>query len=202
MTTETLAATLPMAQISAILTAYFPVALAEMGDKSQLVCMTLASRYRPWPIFLGAGSAFILLNILAVLFGATVAAWVPERLLTIGVALLFAGFGLHTLFAAEPDAKEAAVEGPHHHGAITAFLMVFLSEFGDKTQIVVAGLAGTAASPAAIWLGATAALLTTTALGIWAGRALHGRLPLAHLKRGAGILFLLLAAMAALKAAA
>ncbi|MER2527510.1 MAG: TMEM165/GDT1 family protein [Candidatus Competibacter denitrificans] len=54
------------------------VALAELGDKTQLVCMTLAARHPPAPVLLGAISAFALLNLLAVLFGAAVAAWLPQ----------------------------------------------------------------------------------------------------------------------------
>ena len=59
-------------------TAFLLVALAEIGDKSQLVCMTLAARHRGWPVVIGAVAAFAFLNALAVLFGAAVAAWLPE----------------------------------------------------------------------------------------------------------------------------
>ena len=55
------------------------IGLAEIGDKSQLVCMTLAARQRPWPVLLGAAAAFAILNVLAVVFGASVAAWLPEQ---------------------------------------------------------------------------------------------------------------------------
>jgi hypothetical protein len=53
------------------------IALAEIGDKSQLVCMTLAARHRGLPVVIGAIAAFAVLNLLAVLFGAAVAAWLP-----------------------------------------------------------------------------------------------------------------------------
>lgn len=53
------------------------IALAEFGDKSQLVCMTLAARHRGLPVVFGAVAAFAILNLLAVLFGAAVAAWLP-----------------------------------------------------------------------------------------------------------------------------
>jgi putative Ca2+/H+ antiporter (TMEM165/GDT1 family) len=66
------------------------IALAEFGDKSQLVCMSLAARHRGLPVALGAVAAFALLNLLAVLFGAAVAAWLPEWVVTITVAVLFA----------------------------------------------------------------------------------------------------------------
>ena len=56
------------------------IGMAEIGDKSQIVCMALASRHRHWPVLLGAVVAFLILNTLAVVFGAGIAAWVPERI--------------------------------------------------------------------------------------------------------------------------
>ncbi|HBA66649.1 MAG TPA: UPF0016 domain-containing protein, partial [Methylococcaceae bacterium] len=63
---------------TASLTSFILIAAAEIGDKSQLVCMTLAARHRALPIILGAIAAFALLNTLAVIFGAAIAKWLPE----------------------------------------------------------------------------------------------------------------------------
>ena len=63
-----------------MLSAFTLIALAEVGDKSQLVCMTLAARHHHWPVILGATTAFLVLNALAVLFGAGVAAWIRAQL--------------------------------------------------------------------------------------------------------------------------
>ena len=76
---------------------YLLIVLAEFGDKSQLVCMTLAARHRGLPVVIGAIAAFAILNLLAVLFGAAVAAWLPEWLVITAVAVLFALFGLSAL---------------------------------------------------------------------------------------------------------
>ena len=78
-------------------TTFLLVGLAEIGDKSQLVCMTLAARHRGLPVAIGAVSAFAVLNLLAVVFGAAVAAWLPEWLVTLAVAALFAFFGINAL---------------------------------------------------------------------------------------------------------
>ena len=185
--------------------AFFPafalIALAELGDKSQLVCMTLSARHRAWPVLLGASAAFALLNVLAVLFGAAIAAWMPERVTAGIAALLFAGFGLYALRQSdEADSPPAAVSGGR--GAFfTAFLLILAAELGDKTQLAVAGLAGTLA-PLPVWLGATAALVMLSALGIWVGRALLRRLPLVWIHRFGGAVFLLFAAFAAWRALA
>ena len=84
--------------LSVSLSTFTLIALAEIGDKSQLVCMTLAARHRHWPVILGATTAFLILNALAVLFGAGVAAWVPERVTAGLVAVLFGAFGIHSLY--------------------------------------------------------------------------------------------------------
>lgn len=175
------------------------IALAELGDKSQLVCMTLAARHAHWPVLLGASLAFILLNLLAVIFGATVALWIPQFWISLTVAIIFALFGLHSLFSHEEDQSEAVDEKPGYGVFLTTLALIFLAEFGDKTQIAVAGLAGHLA-PVPVWLGATLALLLVSAMGVWAGRTLLQTLPLAWLHRFSGILFLIFAVMAVLQA--
>ena len=149
------------------------IALAEIGDKSQLVCMTLAARHRGLPVVLGAVAAFAILNLLAVLFGAAVAAWLPEWVVTLAVGVLFAWFGISALRFEEEDDNEEIDEKPGHGIFATTFLMIFLAEFGDKTQIAVAGVSSTA-DAAATWVGATLALVTTSVLGVLAGRFAQG----------------------------
>lgn len=174
------------------------IALAEFGDKSQLVCMTLAARHRGLPVVIGAVSAFAILNLLAVLFGAAVAAWLPEWVVTLAVAVLFAFFGIQALRFEEEDDDEEIEEKPGHGIVATTFLMIFLAEFGDKTQIAVAGMGSTAA-PTATWVGATLALTTTSVLGVYAGRRFLKQLPLHWIHRISGVFFLLLSLLATLR---
>jgi len=178
------------------LSAFALIALAEIGDKSQLVCMTLAARHRHWPVILGATTAFLILNALAVLFGAGVAAWVPERVMAGIVAVLFGAFGIHALLSRDSEDSEDVVEKPGHGIFFTTLLLILVAEFGDKTQIAVAGLAGSL-DPLPVWIGATVALVTISALGVWAGRTVLQRLPLHWLHRVSGVVFLLFALLAA-----
>jgi len=176
-------------------TTFLLIALAEFGDKSQLVCMTLAARHRGLPVVLGAIAAFAILNLLAVLFGAAVAAWLPAWVITLAVAVLFAVFGISALRYQEEDEDETIEEKPGHGVFATTFLLIFLAEFGDKTQIAVAGLGSTTAA-AAVWTGATLALACTSLLGVFAGRKLLQRLPLVWIHRISGAFFILLALLA------
>ncbi|MBF0153972.1 MAG: TMEM165/GDT1 family protein [Magnetococcales bacterium] len=171
--------------------------LAEMGDKTQLVCMTLAARNRGWPVFLGATAAFVLLNILAVSFGAALARWLPANVMVLIVAALFGLFGVQSLRASgNTEDEEQNVEPESGRGVfLSAFTLIFVAELGDKTQIAVATLAGSA-PPVPVWVGATLALALSSALGVVAGRQLLARISVRLLNRISGIFFLILAALA------
>jgi len=192
---------IPPESFSASLSTFTLIALAEVGDKSQLVCMTLAARHRHWPVILGATTAFLILNALAVLFGAGVAAWVPERLAAGIVATLFGIFGIHALLSQDDGELEDVIERPGHGIFFTTLLLILIAEFGDKTQIAVAALSGSMA-PLPVWIGATTALILVSALGVWAGRTVLQRLPLHWLHRISGGVFLVFALIAAWRAVA
>jgi Ca2+/H+ antiporter, TMEM165/GDT1 family len=180
-------------------TSFVLITAAEIGDKSQLVCMALAAKHRPLPIFLGALAAFALLNSLAVGFGAAVAAWFPDYIIALAVAALFLVFGFQALRTEADEADENIQEKSGHNIFFTTFLLITVAEFGDKTQLAVVALSSTN-NPAGVWLGATVALGFTSALGVIAGRKLVQRVPLELLHKLGGILFLLLAVVAGIKA--
>ena len=190
---------IPAESLSVSLSTLALIALAEIGDKSQLVCMTLAARHRHWPVILGATTAFLILNTLAVLFGAGIAAWVPERVTAGLVAVLFGAFGIHALYTQDEEESGDVEDQSGHSIFFTTLLLILVAEFGDKTQIAVAGLAGSLA-PLPVWLGATTALVMVTILGVWAGRTVLQRLPLLWLHRVSGGIFLLFALLAAWQA--
>ena len=190
---------LPSEFFSVSLTSFTLVALAEIGDKSQFVCMTLAARHRHWPVILGASVAFIALNTLAVLFGASVAALIPERVTAGLVAVLFGVFGVHILMTREDISTSETTEKAGRSIFFTTLLLIFFAEFGDKTQIAVAGLASTM-DALSVWAGATLALVLVSALGVWFGRTMLQRLPLHWLHLLSGMIFILFALLAAWRA--
>ncbi|BFM14451.1 TMEM165/GDT1 family protein [Maricurvus nonylphenolicus] len=176
--------------LSTTLSTFLLIFLAEMGDKSQLVCMLLASRHRGLPVFIGAIAAFALLNLVAVAVGASLAHTLPIGPIKGLVALLFLAFGISALLTQEED-EEDITEAVGYSVLVTAFLMIFMAELGDKTQLTVAGL-GASASPLGVFIGATLALAVTTLLGILGGQWLLKKLSPTLLHRMAGVLFLLI----------
>jgi putative Ca2+/H+ antiporter (TMEM165/GDT1 family) len=166
------------------------IGLAEMGDKSQLVCIVLAVRYRATPVLMGAIAAFALLNLAAVVIGAAVANWLPEHVITVVVGVLFLLFGAHA-FSGNVGEESDIIEDKGNHGIFfSTFVLIILAEFGDKTQIAVAGLASTV-DPTAVWLGATLALAVTSGIGVLAGRTALQHVPIVLLHRLSGSLFIL-----------
>ena len=180
-------------------TSFTLIAAAEIGDKSQLVCMTLASRHRAAPVLLGAVAAFAFLNTLAVVFGVAIASWLPEYIVATIVAALLAAFGIHSLRVEIEDENEEVKEKSGRSIFFTTFLLITVAEFGDKTQLAVVALSSTAA-PIAVWFGSTAALALTSALGILAGRTILHKVPLALLHKISGSIFLMLSVFAGYKA--
>ncbi|WP_417227601.1 TMEM165/GDT1 family protein [Amphritea sp.] len=180
-----------MDQLGSLVGAFLLVFLAEFGDKSQLVCMTLSARYRPLPVILGAVVAFAILNVLAVAVGSVASAWLPRSAVLCVVALLFLWFGLQS-FNAEEDDEDGSPAVSGKSVFLSALIMLFFAELGDKTQLAVMGLAST--EPAVpVWLGATIALVATSLIGVIAGRALMRYVSVVWLHRASGVLFIVFA---------
>lgn len=189
------------------LTSYFLILAAEIGDKSQLVCMALAVRYRAAPVLAGSILAFLFLNSIAVIFGSAIAGWIPELVIAIAVSALFLGFGLHALFASAGD-DDISGEGisdddiqikSQRHILLSTFVLITLAELGDKTQLAVVALSSQG-NPTSVWLGSTLALVTTSMMAVWAGRTLLQRIPIVLLHRISGALFIALSVLAAYSA--
>ena len=174
----------------ALASSFSLIGLAEMGDKSQLVCIVLALRYRAMSVLMGAIAAFALLNLAAVLIGAAVANWLPEHVITIAVGILFLLFGAHAFNSVVEEESDVIDDKGGHSIFFSTFVLITLAEFGDKTQIAVAGLASTA-DIVAVWLGATLALAVTSGIGVLAGRTILQRVPIILLHRLSGSLFIL-----------
>ena len=165
------------------------VFIAEMGDKSQIVCMSLASRYKATQVFLGAITAFILLNIVAVTLGASITQFIPPHIMAAIAAGLFFIFGVQALIAKdEEDEEESSRVGKSIF--ISTLLIITVAEFGDKTQLAVATLS-TTENPLGVWLGASLALIATTALGVYIGRRWITKLNPNLINKLSGCLFIL-----------
>ena len=168
------------------------ISVAELPDKTMIATLIMGSRYRPLLVWIGATAAFGVHAALAVLAGGLLAL-LPHRWVEAVTALLFAGGAAYLLLVSEEDEEEegaeeveAAPRGLRPVG--TAFLVIFVGEFGDLTQILTANLAAKYHDPLSVFVGAFVALAAVGALGAFGGRALLQVLPLAVIRRVGGVL--------------
>jgi len=168
--------------------------LAELGDKTQLTAMALALRY-PWQrILVGIAAAFVVLNLAAVVIGKVLFLLLPIFWVTLVSALLFLYFGYSTLRHACDIEDE---DGPPPTAATavrTAFIMIFMAELGDKTQLVTASQAAQHSDSlmgmSTVFAASTLALWSVSVLGIFAGKQLIRFVPICWIHRTAGFMFL------------
>ncbi len=180
--------------LAALVASFAVVALAEMGDKTQLIAFSLASRYRrPWPVMLGILVATTLNHALASSLGALLAAWVPERSLAWILAASFVAFGVWTL---APDAAQEPAERRRWGPFVATAVIFFFAEMGDKTQLATVALGARYAAPVSVTVGTTCGMLAADGLVVFAGARLAARAPMALVRRVAAALFFLFGAAA------
>lgn len=180
-----------------VLAAFAVVFLAELGDKTQLVALTLAGRYPAGRVLVVLGAALAVLQTLSVTAGAVISRTLPDRAVAIGAGLLFVAFGVLTWRSAGGEEDGATETGGS--GLLSVAVAFFLAELGDKTMLTTAGLAADRGA-VPVWLGSFAAMLLATALAVVAGRALTRRVPTAVLRRLGAIAFLVVGALTLLTA--
>jgi putative Ca2+/H+ antiporter (TMEM165/GDT1 family) len=154
---------------------------AELPDKSALASLMLGSRYRPVYVFAGVAAAFAVHVVLALVAGGLLAL-LPHRVLSAIVAVLF-GVGAVLLVVGRREDEvvdKATADTPPTFSrvATTSFVVVFLGEFGDLTQIVIVNLAARYHDPLSVGTGAVVALWAVGALAIASGRGLLRVVPI------------------------
>jgi putative Ca2+/H+ antiporter (TMEM165/GDT1 family) len=167
------------------------VALAEIGDKTQLLALLLAARFRrPWPIVGGILVATLLNHALAGGLGALVAHWLTPAILRWIVAGSFLAIALWTL---RPDVLDADTQLPARGAFVATVIAFFIAEIGDKTQVATVLLAAKYPSLAQVVVGTTLGMLLANVPVVLLGSRFADRLPLKTARRVAAIVFLALA---------
>ena len=165
------------------------VGLAEMGDKTQLSILLLSSRTREYfRLLLGVVLAFLVVDGMAILLGAWITNIVPAYILKLISAAAFIGFGFLMIFKSiEEEEGEASFKDPF----ISGFTMIFLSEWGDKTQITSA-LFAVKYSPWMVLIGVMTALTLLSIIAIYLGQFISGRIDRRLITRIAGVVFIII----------
>ncbi len=174
------------------------VALAEIGDKTQLLALLLAARFRrPWPIVAGILVATLLNHALAAWLGALVAQWLQPSMLRWIVAGSFLAVALWTL---KPDKLDGEGERLPARGAFVATTIAFfVAEIGDKTQVATVLLAARYSPLWEVVAGTTIGMLLANVPVVLLGSRFADRLPLKAARLVAAVVFAALALWVAVR---
>lgn len=174
------------------------VALAEMGDKTQLLSLVLAARFRrPWPIAWGILAATLANHALAGALGTAVTAWLGPQVLRWIIGGSFIAMALWMLVPDRLDA-DGAQKGPRLGVFGTTVLAFFLAEMGDKTQVATVVLAAQYKQWAAVVAGTTLGMMVANVPVVWFGDRITRLVPIRLVHAISAILFLVLGAAALL----
>ena len=175
--------------MTAFFVSFAVIFVAELGDKSQLMALTFATRYRAVPVLIGITVATALVHLVSVVVGAVIGAALPIRALNLLAGLAFLGFGAWTLRGDRLDEdEERKAEQASGNVVLAVGAAFFLAELGDKTMIATITLA-TREGLLGTWLGSTVGMVAADGLAIAVGRLLGTRLPERAVRIGAAVAF-------------
>jgi Ca2+/H+ antiporter, TMEM165/GDT1 family len=175
--------------VQAFLISSIAVAVAEIGDKTQLLALVLAARYRkPWPICLGILLATLANHALAGEAGLLLTHWLSPGMLRWLIGLSFLGVAIWALFPDSSD-EDAARQATHHGVFIASAIGFFLAEMGDRTQIATAVLAARYQPLWQVVAGTTLGMLAANVPVVFLGSRFAHRLPLRATRVVACLLF-------------
>lgn len=169
------------------------VALAEMGDKTQLLSLVLAARFRkPWPIVAGILAATVLNHALAGAVGSGVTHLLGPQVLRWVLGLSFLAMAAWMLVPDKLDEDDAASPAPRMGVFMTTAVAFFVAEMGDKTQIATVMLAAQYSDWLWVVAGTTLGMLLANAPVVWLGEAITRRVPMALVHRLSALIFAVL----------
>ena len=167
---------------------FFFITAAEMGDKTQLVALSFATRYKPWKVIGGVFLATLLVHLLSVVIGRETSTLIPIHYIKLLVGLSFIGFGFWTLRGDKLGDTETTTGrfGP----LLTVAAAFFLAELGDKTQLATISLAAQYGSWVGVWLGSTLGMVVADGLAIIVGIVAGKKLPAQAIKIVSAVIFI------------
>jgi putative Ca2+/H+ antiporter (TMEM165/GDT1 family) len=179
----------------AIAAAVFPVIfIGELPDKTMFASLVMASRGRPRAVWLGAAGAFLIHAVIATTIGAGLFAVLPRRVVDVVVALMFFAGAVYAYVEGQRDESRLIEKEVRSHRRVvtTAFIVIFIAEWGDLTQILTANLAAHYHSPLSVAVGAVAALWIVAALAVTSGQTLLRLFPLGTVRRVTAVVLFVL----------
>lgn len=174
--------------MAAFTASFLLVFVAEMGDKTQFIAMSSATKYNPYKVLFAVFLATIANFSITVVIGQLLTTVVPLDIISLAASLSFIGFGLWTL---RPEKPKAEVLKASRFGVIGAVAVpFFIAEFGDKTQLTTISLAAEYGNALTVLIGATLAMLVADGLGVAVGVVLGKHIPERTVKWVSALIFI------------
>jgi Ca2+/H+ antiporter, TMEM165/GDT1 family len=189
-------------QLAVVATVFPLVFLGELPDKTMFASLVLASRGRPFRVWLGAAAAFVVHVAIAVSIGVALFEILPHRVVDVIVAALFAAGAVYSWLVRNAEEESASITASRSawRTSSAAFGVIFLAEWGDLTQIITANLAARYHSPLSVGVGAILALWVVAAIAVLAGSNLLRVLSVRTLRIVTAVILLALAVYSAVTA--
>jgi putative Ca2+/H+ antiporter (TMEM165/GDT1 family) len=168
--------------------AAFFVMLAEMGDKTQLVALAFATRYKATTVLAGVLGATLLVHLFSVALGETAALLISIFWITLLSGVAFIGFGIWTLRGDALDSDDSN-QGRGWGPLMTVAITFFLAELGDKTMLATITIAGEQRQFVAVWLGSSLGMVVADGLAIALARGVRSRIPEKPVRYAAAAIF-------------
>jgi len=175
--------------LTPLVASFVLVAIAELGDKTQIAVITLSSRFKTLSVFLGAMLAFLLITGIAVAIGDALTRVLPTFWIRITAAAIFLIFGFYTIFSRKDEAPVKTRDS--RNAVFSSFSLITLMELGDKTQFAVIALSAEYEFPLLVYVGVMMAFAVITGIGVTVGTALTRVVPLKYIQLGSGIIFII-----------
>ncbi|GGM07396.1 MULTISPECIES: TMEM165/GDT1 family protein [Micromonospora] len=173
----------------ALVVSFGVIFVAELGDKSQLMALTFATRFKTVPVLIGITIATAVVHLVSVAIGYGLGATLPTGWISLVAGLAFLGFGAWTLRGDSlTEEEKRKAERSTKSAIVTVGIAFFLAELGDKTMLATITLA-TQYGWFGTWIGSTVGMVVADALAILVGRLLGRKLPERTIKYGAAALF-------------
>jgi putative Ca2+/H+ antiporter (TMEM165/GDT1 family) len=175
--------------LAAFIASFLLVVLAEMGDKTQFLAMSFATRHNIYKVILGISIAIIASFAITVAVGQLLTTIIPIDIISTAASLSFIGFGLWTI---RGDKQKTENKKPSKYGVTaTVAIAFFVAEFGDKTQLATISLVAQYQNAISVFVGASIAMLVADGSGIIVGVVFCKRLPERTFKRLSAAIFVL-----------
>jgi len=178
-----------------LISTFLMIGLAELGDKTQLLTIALASKYPFEKVLYGVMAASGTAMLIAVLLGGIIHRMIPALLISVLAAAFFIIYGLIMIVPIKPEEEPTENKWFGKNPFLIVFGSLFFAELGDKTQLATLALAAKYSSPLMVWAGATLGMIVVNLFGIVIGNFISNYLPEKTANFIAGCIFIIFGAV-------